>query len=267
MTDNPEIFVKYIHGPSDTLSPIPLVIGPSLGTSVDTLWSRATPLLSKHFAIISWDLPGHGETRTTTQPFRIADLAEALADNLTELGVTEFFYAGVSIGGAVGLELTRIAADRMLGLGFLCSAARFGTPEAWKERAESVRSMGTPHLIIPTVSRWFSEGFLDRDPDISGRILNNLRDADNESYALAAEALATYDLRDSLPEIATPLLAISGNDDQVCTPEDMKFIAETVQNGEFLNIPGASHQVVAEKPQETVDALLKFFQKIETETR
>lgn len=268
MSKSLEIYAKYVNAKprkfTDT-SPdklLPLVLGPSLGTSVDTLWLRALEPLAEHFPIITWDLPGHGQTKPATEPFLISDLAETLLHKLDSLGVRDFFYAGVSIGGAVGLELTRLTKNRLRKVAILCSAAKFGTPESWEQRALEVRQMGTPHLIVPTISRWFADGFLDRDPDIGGRILNNLRDADNESYALAAEALAQYDATEYLPEISTPLLAIAGEVDPVCTPHDMKLLAEAVQHGNFAMIPAASHQAIAERPHETALELISFFTNV-----
>ena len=35
-----------------------LIAGPSLGTSVEALWTRCAAMLS--FEVVGWDLPGHG---------------------------------------------------------------------------------------------------------------------------------------------------------------------------------------------------------------
>src|SRR5262245_44113221 len=39
-----------------------LVVGPSLGTSVDVLWQAAADLLGERFEVVGWDLPGHGRS-------------------------------------------------------------------------------------------------------------------------------------------------------------------------------------------------------------
>lgn len=53
-----------------------LIVGPSLGTSVEALWSRCAPMLP--FQVVGWDLPGHGRSRPAAEPFSVSDLADAV---------------------------------------------------------------------------------------------------------------------------------------------------------------------------------------------
>ena len=79
-----------------------LVVGPSLGTAVEPLWGPCAVLLSERYRVIGWDLPGHGRSPGYDEPFTIADLAESL---LAAWPAERARYAGVSVGGATGLEL------------------------------------------------------------------------------------------------------------------------------------------------------------------
>jgi len=88
-----------------------LVVGPSIGTSVTALWSSCAHRLAGRFHVVGWDLPGHGRSATTDEPFAMADLAAAvvtLVDRLRASAasgpVSKVFYAGDSVGGAVGLQ-------------------------------------------------------------------------------------------------------------------------------------------------------------------
>ena len=55
-----------------------LVVGPSIGTSVTALWSSCAAQLAGRFHVVGWDLPGHGRSATTHEPFTMADLAAAV---------------------------------------------------------------------------------------------------------------------------------------------------------------------------------------------
>ena len=57
-----------------------LVVGPSIGTSVTALWSSCAARLAGRFHVVGWDLPGHGRSATTHEPFTMADLAAAVVD-------------------------------------------------------------------------------------------------------------------------------------------------------------------------------------------
>lgn len=52
--------------PADPL----LVLGPSLGTALRTLWTAAARVLAGEFHVVGWELPGHGtgRPRTSTSP-------------------------------------------------------------------------------------------------------------------------------------------------------------------------------------------------------
>jgi alpha-beta hydrolase superfamily lysophospholipase len=55
-----------------------LIVGPSLGTSVEALWSRCAAMLP--FEVVGWDLPGHGRSGPAAEAFSVTDLADAVRD-------------------------------------------------------------------------------------------------------------------------------------------------------------------------------------------
>lgn len=121
-----------------------LVVGPSLGTST-ILWNRTASLLGSDYDVVAWDLPGHGVSPAATETFDVAALADAVVDLVDSIAPgASFHYAGVSLGGATGLQLGIKHGERLKSLSVQCSGAKLGTPEGWLERAETVRSQGTP---------------------------------------------------------------------------------------------------------------------------
>lgn len=234
-----------------------LVLGPSLGTA-SPLWDAAAELLGEHFSLLTWDLPGHGRSDPASAPFTVTELADAVIWLADMSGIAAFSYAGVSLGGAVGLELALRHPERVTGLAMICSLARFGTADAWNERAALVREQSTSALIGPSAGRWFSPGSIARLPEVTGRLLHTLADADDESYALCCEALAGFDAREQLKELSVPLLAISGRDDPVATTEDVAEIAATAPKGRAADIPDAGHLAPAEQPAAVASLLIEF---------
>ncbi len=237
-----------------------LVLGPSLGTST-LLWDRAIPTLADRYRVLAWDLPGHGSAPAATSPFTVAELADAVADAVDG----PFLYAGVSLGGAVGLELLLRHPDRVAAAAILCSGAAIGTPDGWHERAAQVRAQSTSSLLIGSAQRWFAPGSIGRDPDTTGRLLHALQDADDESYALCCEALAAFDVRDRLGLIGAPVLAVWGDHDAVTPEASAREIAAGVPRGQVLGIPDASHLAPVDDPAATVTALRGFFDAIVAE--
>ena len=250
-----DVAVSAAVGPEDAP---PLVLGPSLGTT-NILWEAVLPALALDHRVITWDLPGHGSSAPAREPFAVADLADALVRALHgALGGERFDYAGVSLGGAVGLELL-LRHPQLVGRAvILCSGAVIGTPQGWRDRAAQVRAQSTSSLVVGSAQRWFAPGSVADHPDLAGRLLHALQDADDESYALACEALAAYDLRDRLGEIAAPVLAVWGAHDAVTPEASAREIAAGVRSGSAVGIPAASHLAPVDDPA-AVTRLLSGF--------
>ncbi|UUT36567.1 alpha/beta fold hydrolase [Microbacterium elymi] len=97
----PVLAVTEPIGPAE--APL-LILGPSLGTST-IMWEQVVPALAGPHRVALWDLPGHGASPAAVDPFTVAELADAVAALAAGFGADRIDYAGVSLGGAVGLEL------------------------------------------------------------------------------------------------------------------------------------------------------------------
>jgi 3-oxoadipate enol-lactonase / 4-carboxymuconolactone decarboxylase len=233
-----------------------LLLGPSLGTSAETLWARCAALLTGEFDVVGWDLPGHGRSAPAAAGFDVQDLARAVLTLADSLRPGEpFRYAGDSIGGAVGLQLLLDAPDRVASAVLLCTGAKIGEAHGWRDRAATVRTHGTSAVVAGSVARWFGPGFAERDPAAAEALLDALRAADTESYALACEALATFDVRNRLGQIAAPVLAVAGAADRPTPPAGLRAIADGVRDGRYVLLDQVAHLAPAEQPG-TVAALL-----------
>jgi pimeloyl-ACP methyl ester carboxylesterase len=236
-----------------------LVVGPSLGTSVDALWTATAERLADRFEVIGWDLPGHGRSAPTVTPFRVPELAAGVRELAAGIaGHRRVAYAGVSLSGAIALELGT-APGPFAHVACIAGAARFGEPEAWHERAALVRQAGTPVLVSAAAERWFAPGFLERDPATGHRLLMSLSDADDESYALACEAVAELDLSDRLSDIRIPVLMAPGELDPVVPPAMAAAIAESMPQATVDVLAACSHLPPAADPGQVAEVLKRAF--------
>ncbi len=72
---------------------------------------------------------------------------------------------------------------------------------------------------------------MDRQPDISSRLLHALRDADRFGYAFCCEALAVFDVREQLGSITVPTQVIAGVEDSVAPPSMAEETAAGIRAG------------------------------------
>ncbi|MET9825390.1 3-oxoadipate enol-lactonase [Streptomyces sp. NPDC006349] len=232
----------------------PLLLGPSLGTSY-ALWDAVAPELSIGHRVIRWDLPGHGGSAADLigPGATVGDLAELVLALADSLGVERFAYAGVSLGGAVGLHLAVHRPERVSSLAAVCSSAHFGGARPWEERAARVREEGLARLAESADARWFTPGFT------VPRLVRDHREADPGAYAACCDALAAFDLRDRLGEVSAPTLLIAGREDPATPPAHLREIADAVPDATLTEIPGASHLAPAERPEAVLTALRAHF--------
>ncbi|MCK2216919.1 4-carboxymuconolactone decarboxylase [Actinomadura sp. ATCC 31491] len=225
----------------------PLILGPSLGTSL-RLWEPQLAALARTFRVLRFDLPGHGGSPPAPVA-SVGDLAGLVLAAADAAGFASFHYAGVSIGGAIGASLALRHPGRVRSLAMVCSSARFGEPEAWRERARLVRAEGTGPLLEATAGRWFA-GPPDR------ALLDDLAAADPEGYAACCDALAGYDVRGELAAIKAPTLVVAGRDDPATPPAHARELADGIPGATLVELAGAAHLAPADQPERVTAALL-----------
>lgn len=258
------------HSEGPTTGPA-LLLGPSLGTST-ALWDTVAPELASAFRTVRWDLPGHGASPAALigPDATVGRLGELVLDLADRLGLDRFHYAGVSLGGAVGLWLAARHPDRVDRLAVLCSSAYFGPPGPWHQRAALVRESGTGAIADGAPGRWFTPGFLDThardDADGSGEraalgrvLVDELRRTDPQAYAACCDALARYDLRAELPSVAAPTLVLAGRQDPATPPAHAREIADAVPDASLTELAHASHLAPVEQPTAVLAALRAHF--------
>ncbi|MFF3314964.1 3-oxoadipate enol-lactonase [Streptomyces sp. NPDC003035] len=231
-----------------------LILGPSLGTST-ALWDAVAPELSVTHRVVRWDLPGHGGSPASLigPGATVADLADLVLALADALGAERFSYAGVSLGGAVGLHLAAHHPERVERLAVLCSSAHFGGSAPWQERAATVRREGLAALAETADTRWFTPGFT------APALVDDHRKADPDAYAACCDALAAFDLRDRLSSITAPTLLVAGREDPATPPAHLREIADAVPGATLTELAGASHLAPAEQPEAVLAALRAHF--------
>lgn len=225
-----------------------VILGSGFGTTAQT-WDAAQKHLNPEMYYLRFDLPGHGLTPPATQSFTLDDLADAVIALADSLEISKFCFAGVSLGGAIGLTLALRYPNRVKVVLPICSAPKFGDSADWLARAQKVRQEGLGFIADTVAERWFSEKFRNRKPEVVDQVVATLRGIDVESYALGCEALAGYDITKQLGEIQVPVMVISGELDPVVTYEYALAYSQQLGEGSIIEVLGVAHQAVLEAPE------------------
>ena len=236
----------------------PLVLSPSLGTTL-SLWEAQLDDLTRDFRVIRHDHPGHGISPVPTEEVTVAAIAGGVLGVLDELGLPQASFAGISLGGMVGMWLGANAPERIDRLVLAATGASLGTPGTYAERAELVRAEGTAAVVDGARGRWFTPVFAASAE--AQRVLDDLLDVPPEGYAACCEAVGEFDFHADLHRVAAPTLVVIGEGDPVTTPETVDALLEGIPDARLVSVSGAAHLVNVEQPLAFTAALLAHLEE------
>lgn len=229
-----------------------LVLANSLSATQE-MWFGQVPSWSGRHRVISFNYAGHGPATETSLPpvDTIAGMGQALIARLDQMGVQQFDFVGLSLGGMLGLHLASEYPDRVHRL-VAANCRYWNNPEGqkqWDLRIQAVREGGMQAIAQGTLERWFTAGFRDAEPDTVARMRDMILQCDVEGYALAATAVRNLDLRDQLANIRCPVLLLTGDQDVAAPADHMQEIANMVANASLHVFDDCAHISNIEHPK------------------
>jgi 3-oxoadipate enol-lactonase len=248
-----------VAGPPDAPT---VVLSNSLGTT-SMMWSAQAASLASRFRVVTFDTRGHGDSDSPPPPWTIDDLGNDVLALLDGLGLDRVAFAGVSLGGMLGMWLAVNAPQRVNRLVLICTSARVAAPDAYLQRATWVRANGIEPIVDAVVERWFTPTFARQHPHVVQDYKEMLAKSPVDGYASCCEAIAHMDLRADIGGIAAPTLVISGADDLAIPPSHGAAIAAAIPGASFVVVAGAAHLANVEQPDDVTTLLFEHLQEKE----
>jgi len=236
-------------------------------------WLEQLPVLGAERRVIAMDLPGFGHSPLPAGEISISGYARLLDRLLGELGIHAAAVVGSSMGGFIAAELAIAFPQRVERL-VLVNAAGLSTGGRRARRAlATVRRIEGVSAVYATWlasdadavarrrrTREANLGLLVRHP---GRLpwplaAELLRGAGTPGFIPAWQALAHYDFRERLPEIACPTLIVWGEDDRLVDVRDADAYASAIAGSRKVIFKDTGHLSMLERP-DAFNALLKEF--------
>jgi len=226
------------------------------------MWAeQVQPLLDGGFRILRIDIRGHGGSKAPPAPYTMQQLAGDIADVLAKLDVSDVRFIGLSIGGMMGLTLALHDPSRVKSI-MICDALAAAPPNAkelWEPRISLARQHGSLEpLAGPTIQRWLSPAFEQRNPKRWQQIFDTIVGTSVEGFAGCAAALQNFDFLAQLPTIRLPTLVVCGANDPGAPPAASKAIAAGIPGGRYVEIPDALHFPNVEAPESFNRVLLDW---------
>jgi 3-oxoadipate enol-lactonase len=237
-----------------------LMLSNSIGASLG-MWDELVARLTNDFRIIRYDTRGHGRSDVAPGPYTIDRLGRDVLGILDTLGVRRAVFCGLSLGGLTGQWLGINASERLDGLILANTAASFPPPGLWLERAVAVRGSGMMPLVQPTLDRWFTRAFQQREPSRVAAIGKMVAATPAEGYAACCQVLAASDMLPLLSRITCPVQVIAGAHDPSATPARSEEIVARIAGATMATLD-AAHISAIEAPDAFAAAVKQFMARV-----
>ena len=251
--DNTRLFYR-LEGKSDR--PV-LVLSHSIGCD-HGMWAPQVANLLPHFQILGYDARGHGASDAPSGEYSIELLGRDVLALVDSLGIGNFAFCGLSMGGAIGQWLAINAPQRITQLILANTSPYFHPRSNWENRIRLVSEGGMATIVDMAMQRFFSSEALVRGDEHANSIRSVILGTDPVGYLGCCVALRDVDHRELLSRIKTPTLLIVGDRD-VSTPWDGhgEVLAQKIPGARVVRLP-AAHLSNLARPRSFTMALLEF---------
>ncbi len=228
------------------------------GAGLDhTVWALPARYFAHHDrAVLAVDLPAHGKSAGAALT-SIEALADWTVSLLDEVGAEKAALAGHSMGALVALEAAARHPGRLRALALLGAAPKMPVhPDLLTAAAAD------DHAAFDLMTSWgFGPAGHLGGARVPGswlmgggeRLLERIRPGVLSADLAACNAYAAG--MDSAAKVACPVLVVMGAADKMTPARAGAKLAAAIPGAEQAVIPGCGHMMLAEKPDETLDAL------------
>lgn len=233
---------------------LPVLFSNSLAAD-HTMWEGVVSGLERR--AICYDSRGHGRSDAPAGPYDLAMLGRDALAVLDHFQVDRAVICGLSLGGLVAGWLAANHPDRVAGIVLANTALAFRPETLWRDRAVQTRRDGMAQFVEPTLARWFTDAFREKQQAAVSKVGAMIGATPPEGYAASCEALAAADMSEDLSAAKCPALVIAGEHDPSATVAHAEAIVETLGEARLLRLD-AAHLSAIETPDEFREALESF---------
>jgi len=221
-------------------------------------------LQSRYFAYHGWnalalDLPGHGRSGGAARS-SVRELADWLARVMDASSTARAALVGHSMGSLIVLETAAAHADRVSKIALIGIAVPMPVSEPLLDA-----SRANDHLAYEMINV-FAHG---NAAQIGGNRVpgmwmlgNNMRLMERAAPgALYADFSACNGYASGLEaagKVQCPALLVLGQRDLMTPARAARDVAAKLRDAKTITLPGAGHSLMAERPDEVLDALMEF---------
>jgi pimeloyl-ACP methyl ester carboxylesterase len=229
------------------------------------MYGKQVEYLKSRYRIIVYDHRGHGKSSVTDGGYDMDQLYLDVVALIEYLQLGKVHFAGLSMGGIVGLRLAARRPDLLHSLILMDTSAQ-KEPAIFKYSAlvNIVKLFGVKIVTRPVMKIMFSKKFLgDKSRVEEKKLLIKEFQKNKKSVTRAVNGLITRKgVESELGNILCPVLIIVGTQDKATIPAKAEFIHQHITHSQLRYIEGAGHMSNIEEPEQVNLFMEEFLNNI-----
>ena len=227
----------YLFNKKDQKTPIVFVHGVGL---THEIWQPQLDFFKGH-TTITYDILGHGKSTLNKEIISFNDFSNQIIELIDELKIDQIHLIGFSIGSLIARNFATRFGERLKSLTLL-SSIYMRSDEQQKivsQRFEQARS--ELKLSRQALKRWFTDKYLENNPDIYEKISSILSSNNMENFLKVYELFVKHKNDENFSKIKVSTLIMTGEFDIGSTVEMSKELNKIINNSQLSIIKNGKH--------------------------
>lgn len=228
-----------------------------LGGSHDD-WRLQLPDFSRRHRVIAPDLRGFGASGRR-EPFTIQQHARDMLELLSLLDIPHAHVIGLSMGGAIAIEMALRKPAAVASLVLANTAPGFRLSSWERRRMAWLRVLVASVLGVGAVARITGRGFFPKRGQgrLRRRLIRRASETSRWVYLATLRALTRWNAEGRLAKVRAPTLVLGAEFDMTTTAEKRHWAAR-MPDARVVELPGSRHHSEQDSPERFNREVLAF---------
>ena len=238
---------------------IPLVFIHGVGLTHE-IWHPQLDFF-KNRSTLSYDILGHGKSTLEKEKISFDDFSYQLINLMDELNINKIHLIGFSIGSLIARNFATRFNDRLQSLILLGSIYKRSDEQQKIVNQRFEQAKKELKLSRRALKRWFSDKYLENNPDIYEKISNILSSNNMQNFLKVYELFVNHKNEEDFIKIKVNTLVMTGEHDIGSTVEMSKELDNILQNSQLKIIKDGKHLCGIECADEVNSVIKKFVEQ------
>ena len=209
--------------------------------------------------VLFYDLLNHGQSSGGFKELSFDIYSNQLINLINELQLEKINIVGFSIGALIAQHFTEKFYDKINKLVLIGSVYQRSDKQIETVQKRYSEALNGTSITNDSIKRWFSESFINNNPQVYDFFYNLLEKKNNQNFLPAYKIFVNSDKHQiNYSNFKMPTLIMTGQNEVSSTPLMSEGISKEIKNSNLYIIKNAKHGATIEQANVVNEQLNKF---------